>query len=101
MTLPFRRRPGVAVVEIHGVIGNQVRTTVYERLFDSIAQSKRYRALLLDIDSPGGSASGSEVLHHSLLKVAENKPIVAYVRGIGASGAYYLCSAASRVRPGS
>jgi len=97
MALPFRKRPGVAVVEIHGVIGNQVKTTVYERLFDDIAQSKRYRALLLDIDSPGGSASGSEVLHHSLLKVAESKPIVAYVRGIGASGAYYLCSAASRV----
>ncbi len=97
MALPFRKRPGVAVVEIHGVIGNQIRTPVYERLFDGIAQSKRYRALLLDIDSPGGSASGSEVLHHSLLKVAEKKPIVAYVRGIGASGAYYLCSAASRV----
>ncbi len=97
MALPFRKRPGVAVVEIHGVIGNQVKTPVYERLFEGIAQSKRYRALLLDIDSPGGSASGSEVLHHSLLKVAENKPIVAYVRGIGASGAYYLCSAASRV----
>ena len=97
MTLPFRKRPGVAVVEIHGVIGNQVKTTVYERLFDDIAQSKRYQALLLDIDSPGGSASGSQVLHHSLLKVAESKPIVAYVRGIGASGAYYLCSASSRV----
>ena len=97
MALPFRKRPGVAVVEIHGVIGNQIRTPVYERLFDGIAQSKRYRALLLDIDSPGGSASGSEVLHHSLLKLAETKPIVAYVRGIGASGAYYLCSAASRV----
>ena len=97
MALPFRRRPGVAVVEIHGVIGNQVRTTVYERLFDGIARSKRYRALLLDIDSPGGSASGSELLHHSLLKVAESKPIVAYIRGIGASGAYYLCSAANRV----
>ena len=97
MVLPFRRRPGVAVVEIHGVIGNQIKTTAYERLFDGIARSKRYRALLLDIDSPGGSASGSEVLHHSLLRVAESKPIVAYVRGIGASGAYYMCSAASRV----
>ena len=83
MALPFLKRPGVAVVEIHGVIGNQVRTPVYERLFESIAESKRYRALLLDIDSLGGSASGSEVLHHSLLKVSESKPIVAYVRGIG------------------
>jgi len=49
MALPFRKRPGVAVVEIHGVIDNQVRTLVYERLFESIAESQRYRALLLDM----------------------------------------------------
>ena len=97
MALPFRRRAGVAVVDVHGVIGTRVSVSVYERLFDSIAQSKRYRALLLDIDSPGGSASGSEVLYYSLLKVARRKPVVAYIRGIGASGAFYMCCAASRV----
>ena len=97
MPLTFRRRAGVAVVEIHGIIGTRVRVPVYQRLFDSIALSRRYRALLLDIDSPGGSASGSEVLYYSLKKVAEHKPVVAYVRGLGASGGYYLCCAASQV----
>ncbi len=97
MVFPFRGRAGVAVVEVHGVIGGQVSIPVYARLFDSIARSKRYRALLLDIDSPGGSASGSEVLYYSLQKVAERKPVVAYVRGIGASGGYYLCCAATKV----
>ena len=97
MVLPFRKRAGVAVVDIHGAIGPKIRISTYERLFDSIASSKRYRALLLDIDSPGGSAFGSEVLYYSLLRVAAQKPVVAYVRGIGASGAYYLCCAASKV----
>ncbi len=97
MPLPLRKRPVVAVVEVHGVIGTRVRIPVYERLFDTIATSKRYAALVLDIDSPGGSASGSEVLYYSLKKVAETKPVVAYVRGLGASGGYYLCCAASRV----
>ena len=97
MALIFRRRAGVAVVEIHGMIGTRVPIPVYERLLDSIGKSKRYRALLLDIDSPGGSASGSEVLYHSLKIVAESKPVVAYVRGLGASGGYYLCCAASQV----
>ena len=97
MALPFRKRAGVAVVDIHGAIGPKIRISTYERLFDSIASSKRYRALLLDIDSPGGSAFGSEVLYYSLLRVAAQKPVVAYVRGIGASGAYYLCCAASKV----
>ena len=97
--MPFglNRRAGVAVVELHGVIGTRIRTNTYSRLFDGIARNKRYRALLLDIDSPGGSASGSEVLYHSIRKVAERKPVVAYVRGMGASGGYYLCCAASRV----
>ena len=97
MALTFRRRAGVAVVEVHGIIGTRVSIPVYERLFDTVAQNRRYRALLLDIDSPGGSASGSEVLYYSLKKVAERKPVVAYVRGIGASGGYYLCCAASQV----
>ena len=97
MALSFRRRGGVAVVEVFGVIGARVRVPVYERLLDSIARSNRYRALLLDINSPGGSASGSELLHHSLRKVAQRKPVVAYIRDIGASGGYYLCCAASHV----
>ncbi len=95
--MPLRKRPGVAVVEVHGVIGTRVRIPVYERLFDSIAKSKRHGALVVDIDSPGGSASGSEVLYYAIRKVAAAKPVVAYVRGMGASGGYYLCCAASRV----
>ena len=90
MALGLGKRPGVAVVEIHGIIGGRVRVPVYERLLDSIARSHRYRAVLLDIDSPGGSATGSELLYHSLQKVAQQKPVVAYVRGMGASGGYYL-----------
>ena len=97
MPLGLGRGSGVAVVEIHGIIGSQVRVSTYARLLESVAANKRYRALLLDIDSPGGSASGSEILHRSLLRVAENKPVLAYVRGMGASGGYYLCCAASRV----
>ena len=97
MPLNIGRGSGVAVVEFHGIIGSQIRASVYSRLLETIAGNKRYRALLLDIDSPGGSAHGSEVLHRSLQRVAEHKPVVAYVRGLGASGGYYLCTAASQV----
>ena len=93
----FGRRGGVAVVEIHGVIGTRVRESVYARLFDDIGRNKRYKALLLDINSPGGSATGSDLMYHSLLKVAQQKPVVAYVSGVGASGGYYLACAANKV----
>ena len=97
--MPFGigRGSGVAVVELHGTIGNQIRPATYGRVFETVAKSKSYRALLLDIDSPGGSATGSEALHRSIERVAESKPVVAYVRGMGASGGYYLCCAASQV----
>ncbi len=97
MPLGIGRGAGVAVVEMHGVIGSQIRAAAYGRIFENVARSKSYRALLLDIDSPGGSASASESLHRSLERVAESKPVLAYVRGIGASGGYYLCCAASQV----
>ena len=97
MPFIFDRRGGVAVVEIHGVIGTRVRESVYARLFDAIGRNKQYKALLLDINSPGGSATGSDLMYHSLQKVAQQKPVVAYVSGIGASGGYYLCCAASKV----
>ena len=97
--MPFRfgRGSGVAVVEMHGTIGNQIRPATYGRILETVARNKSYRALLLDIDSPGGSAVGSEALHRSIERVAEIKPVVAYVRGMGASGGYYLCCAASQV----
>ena len=97
--MPFGllRRSGVTVVEIHGIIGNQVRISAYSRLFESVARNKSIRALLLDIDSPGGSAAGSEVLFRGIQRVGEVKPVYAYVNGLGASGGYYLACAASRV----
>ena len=97
MPLGIGRGSGVAVVEMHGVIGSQIRAAPYARIFENVARNKSYRALLLDIDSPGGSAAASEALHRSIERVAESKPVIAYVRGIGASGGYYLCCAASQV----
>ena len=93
----FRQSNGVAIIEVHGTIGARVRESVYARLFADVAASKRYRALLLDIQSPGGSAAGSELLYHSLLKVTAQKPVVAYIRSLGASGGYYLACAANKV----
>tara|TARA_B100000446_G_scaffold71303_1_gene67583 strand:+ start:109 stop:957 length:849 start_codon:yes stop_codon:yes gene_type:complete len=97
MLFRIRRRSSVAIVEIHGVIGNHVKTPEFSRLIDSVAGNQRLKALLLDIDSPGGSATGSEVLYRAIQRVAEEKPVYAYVRGMGASGGYYLACAASKV----
>ena len=97
MAVPFMGRSGVGVVEISGVIGGGVRVPMYSRLLDGIRTDKRFKAVIVEIDSPGGTASGSELLYHSLGRVAQEKPVVAYIRGMGASGAFYLSCAASKI----
>ena len=97
MPIRIRLRSNVAVLEVHGVIGNHIKIPEYSRLIHSIATDTRLKALLLDIDSPGGSATGSEVLYREIQRVSEIKPVHAYVRGMAASGGYYLACAASRV----
>ena len=97
MGVPFLARSGVGVVEISGIIGGGVRVPVYSRILDALGRDKRFKAVILEIDSPGGTASGSELLYHSLEKVNRQKPVVAYIRGTGASGAYYLSCAATKI----
>ena len=93
MPIRIRRSSSVAVLEVHGVIGNHIKIPEYSRLLHSIATDRRLKALLLDIDSHGGSATGSEVLYRELQRVSEMKPVSDYVWGMAASGGYLACAA--------
>ena len=97
MALPFLSRSGVGVVEISGVIGGTARVPVYSHILDGIRKDRRFKAVIVEIDSPGGTASGSELLYLSLARVNREKPVVAYIRGTGASGAYYISCAATKI----
>jgi protease-4 len=90
-----RRR--IAVLQVRGAIGGAVRT---DDLIHSIGQARRnarVRAVLLEIDSPGGTAIASEQLHVAVRRLAARKPVVAWIKGTGASGAYFLACAATRL----
>ena len=54
-------------------------------------------AVVLDIDSPGGSATASDELLIAFRRLAAVKPVVASIRGVGASGAYLAAMAAHRL----
>ena len=45
----------IAVVEIHGGIGGKIRSPDMEKLVNRILEDRRMRAVVLDIDSPGGT----------------------------------------------
>ena len=90
-------RGRIAVVELFGAIGGQIKSPAYEQIFAAIARDDSVKALVLDVDSPGGGVSASDYLYRSVLKVAEKKPVIANIRGVGASGAYYICCAAQKI----
>lgn len=70
------------------------------RLLEVIEEAGRdnsARALLLVIDSPGGSMAGGEALHGALKRFAEKKPIVALMGGTAASAGYMIAMPAQHV----
>ena len=87
----------IAVIELQGVIGKAVRPQLYLPLLERVRRSGRLRALVLAVDSPGGAAAASEELYLGVKKVAAVKPVVAFIRDQGASGAYYISSAAHKI----
>jgi protease-4 len=74
----------IARITITGLIRSDTeRVAALDRLGRS-----RAKAVIVHINSPGGTTSGSEELHHSLLALKDKKPMVVVVDGLAASGAY-------------
>ena len=91
------RRQRIAVVEMFGTLGTTIRSAVYERVLSGVRKDPRVKALVLDIDSPGGSVTASDYMYRSVVRVAEEKPVVASIRGLGASGGYLVACAAGTI----
>ena len=71
----------IAVVEVFGIIGGAVKSPTMDRLLTQVREDPRIRALVLDIDSPGGGASTSDYIYRSILRVGQRMPVVASIRG--------------------
>ncbi len=83
----------IARITIEGLIrANKERVSALDRLANSDA-----RAVIVHINSPGGTVAGSEQLHDSLLRLKAKKPMVVVVDGLAASGGYIAAMAADRI----
>ncbi|WP_038035961.1 signal peptide peptidase SppA [Thermopetrobacter sp. TC1] len=84
----------IARVRISGLItGNQRLLD----LLDSLKKSKKVKAVIVRIDSPGGTTVGSEAVFHKLRQIAAKKPVVAVMDSVAASGGYITAIAADRI----
>src|SRR5260370_27168463 len=86
--------PQISRVTIQGLIrGDHERTEA----LDNLSRSRNTRAVIVHIDSPGGTTAGSEELHQALRRVAAQKPTVVVVDGMPASGGYMAALAADHI----
>jgi protease-4 len=85
--------PAIARVNINGLIRtDQERVEALERLAKS-----RAPAVIVHLNSPGGTTAGSEQLHDALMRVREHKPLVVVVDGLAASGGYIAALAGEHI----
>jgi protease-4 len=92
-TLTGQQAGTIARVTITGLIrSDQQRVEALERLGKSRAQ-----AVIVHVNSPGGTTAGSEQLNDSLTRLKEQKPLVVVVDGLAASGGYITALAADHI----
>src|SRR2546430_3792339 len=83
----------IARVNIEGLIrSDQQRVEALERL-----EKSSHAAVILHINSPGGTAAGSGQLYDSLVRLKAKKPLVVVVEGLAASGGYITAIAADHI----
>jgi len=91
-----RSEGSVAVVPITGFVSSSSVDTVADDLREA-RENESIDAVVLKVDSPGGSAAASERLYLAVQRTAQEMPVVASVQSMGASGAYYGMLPAERV----
>ncbi|HVD02332.1 MAG TPA: signal peptide peptidase SppA [Candidatus Dormibacteraeota bacterium] len=84
----------VAVVALRGTIGMAVRAEQWVPLLDSLRRRRSVRALVIEVDSPGGTVAASDYIYGALARLAEVKPVFAFSGNLCASGGYLVAAAA-------
>lgn len=84
----------IARISVDGVItGNQRLADLMRRVGESSAVS----GVVISINSPGGTTTGSEELYRNIRRLAEKKPVVTFVDGTAASGGYITAMASDYI----
>ncbi len=107
-SLHIRDKSRIAVIYISGTIaggedskdpllGTIAGQNTVVKSLRKAASSSSVKAIILRIDSPGGSAIASDVMWHAIRKAADKKPLIASISDMGASGGYYIAAGADSI----
>lgn len=91
----FRREGGVALIRINGPI---VHGKGFVRLIEKYQEDASIKALVVQVNSPGGGVAASQEIYHALLRFKESgKWVLASMEGVAASGGYYVALASNKI----
>ena len=105
-------KPHIAVVPAQGAITTDsggplasggIPPAAMVKTLRKLAKNDAVKAVVIRIDSPGGSPLASDLIWHELMELRKKKPVIASVGGMAASGGYYIAAGAQRIiaEPGS
>ena len=87
----------IAVITMRGLISSSLPGSVTDSMVDdmrvALQQARdddRVKAIVLEIDSPGGEVTASDAIYSALVKARAKKPVVIYMDSLAASGGYYV-----------
>ncbi len=98
----------VLLLDLSGVIGSQDKDgfvpqpgmlATFKEELTRASKDERIKAVVLRVNSPGGTVTASDILYHEIRTFKERKkiPVVASIMDVGASGGYYVAMAADTV----
>jgi protease-4 len=101
--------PKIAIVEVEGMLLNarsggflqpqENKVSLFVQQLNVAARDPRVKAVVLRINSPGGTVTASDIMYQTVLRfrASTKKPVVASLQDVSASGAYYVACAADRI----
>jgi len=95
-----RDKNRIAVVYLSGNIGsgrNDINAKSVTTVYQALKNNKSIKAVVIRVNSPGGSAFESEKIHHILSMLKTKMPIVVSMGTYAASGGYYISSMANKI----
>lgn len=87
----------IAVITLRGLISSSLPGSVTDSMVDDMRaglqqarDDSRVKAIVLEIDSPGGEVTASDEIYSAVVKTRKTKPVVVYMDSLAASGGYYI-----------
>ena len=89
-----KESPFIAKLSIDSIIMNNPE---FIRKIESLKNNKNLKAVLVDVNSPGGTVVGSKEIYNSLKQISENIPVAISMKEVAASGGYMVALAGNKI----